>query len=115
VLSYVVQANVGGKLAQIGSRLIDSASRKMADDFFSRFAEVVGGAPQPAAAAEVEAPAPAGEAAPTPAAAPAPAPAALRAAPPSAAPAPARGGLSPVVWVIGLAVVLAIVLYVFAR
>ena len=37
VLRYVVQAHVGGKLAQIGSRLIDATSRKMADDFFSRF------------------------------------------------------------------------------
>lgn len=40
-LSYAVTAQVGGKLAQIGSRLIDGAARKMADDFFSRFNEVV--------------------------------------------------------------------------
>ncbi|WP_029008008.1 SRPBCC family protein [Azospirillum halopraeferens] len=46
VLSYTADAKVGGKLAQVGSRLIQSASRKMADDFFARFAEVVGdGAP----------------------------------------------------------------------
>jgi uncharacterized protein len=37
VLRYGVQAQVGGKLAQIGSRLIDATSRKMADEFFSRF------------------------------------------------------------------------------
>jgi carbon monoxide dehydrogenase subunit G len=37
VLRYGVQAQVGGKLAQIGSRLIDATSRKMADDFFNRF------------------------------------------------------------------------------
>src|SRR5579862_6297076 len=37
VLRYGVQAQVGGKLAQIGSRLIDATSRKLADDFFSRF------------------------------------------------------------------------------
>lgn len=36
-LSYSVSANVGGKLAQIGSRLIDGAARKMADDFFDQF------------------------------------------------------------------------------
>jgi len=36
-LSYTAKATVGGKLAQVGSRLIDAASRKMADDFFSRF------------------------------------------------------------------------------
>jgi carbon monoxide dehydrogenase subunit G len=36
-LSYDVKANVGGKLAQIGSRLIDAAARKVADEFFSNF------------------------------------------------------------------------------
>jgi len=36
VLRYGVQAQVGGKLAQIGSRLIDGTARKMADDFFGR-------------------------------------------------------------------------------
>jgi uncharacterized protein len=41
VLRYEVQAQVGGKLAQIGSRLIDATARKMADDFFNRFAEAV--------------------------------------------------------------------------
>lgn len=35
VLSYVANAQVGGKLAQVGSRLIDSVARKMADDFFA--------------------------------------------------------------------------------
>lgn len=38
-LTYVVKAQVGGKLAQIGSRLIDGAAAKIADDFFARFAE----------------------------------------------------------------------------
>jgi len=41
VLRYGVQAQVGGKLAQIGSRLIDATSRKMADDFFNRFVAAV--------------------------------------------------------------------------
>jgi hypothetical protein len=36
-LHYVVDAKVGGKLAQLGSRLIDSFARKMADQFFDRF------------------------------------------------------------------------------
>jgi carbon monoxide dehydrogenase subunit G len=44
-LSYAVDASVGGKLAQIGSRLLDAAARKMADDFFSAFGELVGGSP----------------------------------------------------------------------
>ncbi len=39
LLSYDVNAQVGGKLAQIGSRLIQSTARKMADDFFKRFAK----------------------------------------------------------------------------
>jgi len=36
-LSYQVKASVGGKLAQIGSRLVDAAARKLADDFFTAF------------------------------------------------------------------------------
>lgn len=38
ILAYTVSAQVGGKLAQIGSRLVDGAAKKMADDFFARFA-----------------------------------------------------------------------------
>ena len=40
-LSYDVKANVGGKLAQIGSRLVDAAARKVADDFFKSFNQKV--------------------------------------------------------------------------
>ena len=40
-LSYVVKASVGGKLAQIGNRLVDSAAKKLADDFFARFSSEV--------------------------------------------------------------------------
>jgi len=40
-LIYEVDANVGGKLAQVGSRLIEGAARKIAEDFFSKFAERV--------------------------------------------------------------------------
>jgi len=43
-LSYSVQANVGGKIAQVGSRLIDMTAKKMADIFFGKFSEVI--APQ---------------------------------------------------------------------
>ncbi|NYZ10976.1 carbon monoxide dehydrogenase subunit G [Azospirillum sp. RWY-5-1] len=52
LLSYTAHAQVGGKLAQIGSRLIDGTARKMAEDFFAKFARTVG-TPAP-----VEAPAP---------------------------------------------------------
>ena len=41
ILTYVAEAQVGGKLAQIGSRLIQGTARKMADDFFSRFTEIL--------------------------------------------------------------------------
>lgn len=40
-LSYDVDAQVGGKLAQIGSRLIDSTAKKMAADFFKKFNSIV--------------------------------------------------------------------------
>ena len=42
-LAYTVDATVGGKLAQIGSRLIDSTAKKMANEFFGKFAEIVSG------------------------------------------------------------------------
>jgi carbon monoxide dehydrogenase subunit G len=38
-LAYSVQASVGGKLAQIGSRLVDAAAQKLANDFFAAFRE----------------------------------------------------------------------------
>jgi len=40
-LSYAVKAQVGGKIAQLGSRLVDGAAQKLADDFFGRFSEAV--------------------------------------------------------------------------
>lgn len=94
-LSYTVEAHVGGKLAQIGSRLIDATARKMADEFFANFARVVGGPPPADAAPE------AAEIAPTPT------------APATAAPSGPR--LSPVVWVAGLVVVVAVLLYFFIQ
>lgn len=42
LLRYSVNAHVGGKLAQIGSRLVDGAARKLARDFFEAFAEILG-------------------------------------------------------------------------
>jgi carbon monoxide dehydrogenase subunit G len=55
VLTYNAKADVGGKLAQLGSRLIDGTAKKMADEFFNNFSRQVAG-PAPAAA---PAPAPA--------------------------------------------------------
>ena len=40
-LTYQVKASVGGKIAQIGSRLVDAAARKLADDFFNAFNDKV--------------------------------------------------------------------------
>lgn len=74
LLRYTVKAQVGGKMAQLGARLIDSTAKQMSDQFFDRFAAAV--APPPAPPVELEAPA---------AAAPAAAPAAAR--PPATAPA----------------------------
>jgi uncharacterized protein len=54
MLKYEVDASVGGKLAQIGSRLIDGAARKMADDFFTKFGAI---ASERAAASAPSAPA----------------------------------------------------------
>ena len=42
-LSYEVEANVGGKIAQLGSRIIDGFAKKMADEFFTRFQEALEG------------------------------------------------------------------------
>ena len=49
-LSYSAKATVGGKLAQVGSRLIDGVAKKMTDDFFTRFNETL--APQAVAPTE---------------------------------------------------------------
>ena len=41
ILNYEVNVNVGGKIAQLGSRLIDGVAKKMSDYFFGRFADIV--------------------------------------------------------------------------
>jgi carbon monoxide dehydrogenase subunit G len=41
LLTYDVEANVGGKIAQLGGRLIDGVAKKNADAFFAKFAEIV--------------------------------------------------------------------------
>jgi hypothetical protein len=93
VLTYHVDATVGGKLAQVGQRLIDAAARKMADDFFQRFTAIV--SPQPATS---EAAGAAGSE--TGVAAEASSPAA---------------GVRPLVWVPLLIATAAALLYLFAR
>jgi carbon monoxide dehydrogenase subunit G len=51
VLNYNVDAQVGGKIAQVGARLIDGTAKKLADEFFGKFATMVGGPPPAAAVA----------------------------------------------------------------
>ena len=50
VLDYNVDAQVGGKIAQVGARLIDGTARKLADEFFGKFAATIGGPPAAALA-----------------------------------------------------------------
>lgn len=86
VLTYTVKATVGGKLAQIGSRLIDGTARKMADQFFSRFKEALETAGEGAEAVPVV-------------------PEEKR---------PARG-LHPLVWIAGLIALVVVILLIFGR
>lgn len=54
ILRYSVKATIGGKLAQLGQRLVDGAAKKMADEFFNKFSDLAGGKVK--AAVVVEAP-----------------------------------------------------------
>jgi carbon monoxide dehydrogenase subunit G len=54
-LSYNARATVGGKMAQVGSRLIDAAAGKITEDFFKAFEQTLQAANAPAAAAPVDA------------------------------------------------------------
>ena len=92
VLSYSANAEVGGKLASVGSRLVEGVAKKQADDFFGKFSEIVGGdkgedsdltSTNETKSVEVNAES-------------------------------EKRGLSPAVWGGGLIVVVAILLYIFA-
>jgi uncharacterized protein len=95
ILSYTAKATIGGKLAQIGQRLIDGAAKQIADDFFARFAARV---TTPASIPEPEA------------AAPAPEPSSTAEAAEAAA---RREGLAPEIWIIGLIAVIVVLLLLF--
>jgi uncharacterized protein len=56
-LHYEVHAQVGGKIAQLGARLVDATAKQMADAFFDRFSREVAPVPQPAVAPMTGAPA----------------------------------------------------------
>ncbi len=106
VLSYTAKASVGGKLAQIGQRLIDGAAKQIADDFFARFASVVGqaAAVDSALAASVVAAASASGTASD----------GLRAVVAANDVAERRPGVSPGIWVVGLIGVVVILLVLFS-
>ncbi len=55
-LNYVVNADIGGKIAQLGGRLIDGTSKKLAGDFFEKFGAVVAGPPPAEAKVDEAAP-----------------------------------------------------------
>jgi carbon monoxide dehydrogenase subunit G len=96
LLTYEVEAQVGGRLAQLGGPIIDATAKQLAGKFFQQFGQIVAPAGQAAAAPAQPAAAPAAAAA----AAPARAPAAPAAAPAVAA--PARG--LPVAWILAVVV-----------
>lgn len=101
ILRYVATASVGGKIAQLGARLVDATAKKLADEFFSKFQAALG----PVAAAE-----------PAPAAAELVGAAAAVTVVTSApgATAPSRG-LAPIVWIPALIVIIAIITWLFVR
>jgi carbon monoxide dehydrogenase subunit G len=107
LLKYEVHAQIGGKLAQIGSRLVDAAARKMADEFFAAFAAAVETQSAAAPAAEIATPEPAAEAIMAPAAVPPIE--AVRAA------GTASKGLPPALWIGALIVVAAAVVWWVTR
>lgn len=109
VLHYEVAAHVGGKLAQIGSRLIDGTSRKMAEDFFARFAAVIAPEAAPGTSPPADGAGQAAEAAP---AAVERAPSASETAPADSA---AAGRLPPALWAAGLTAIVALMLRYFTR
>lgn len=102
LLKYDLHANVGGKLAQIGSRLIAGTAQKIADEFFNRFSRLVApGAPEPERVREEVAPT---ERLPPPE---------REELPPPAEP-ERRSGLSPVVWIGGVILLVVLLIYAFS-
>jgi len=114
ILKYEVSAQVGGKLAQVGSRLIDGVSKKMAEEFFNRFAAQVAeqNPAQPAQPPAEQAAAPPAEQ-PTQ---PPTAPQGAQSAPPPAQQAAAqKGGLPGWAWIAAIVVAVGVLLLIFGR
>jgi len=95
VLTYTAKATIGGKLAQVGQRLIDATAKSLADEFFSRFEALMHEGRR--ALAESEAEARKGNAPP----------------PRKKRRVPVEEGLKPQVWVVGLIAIVALLLILF--
>ncbi len=104
ILKYTAGAQIGGKLAQIGSRLIEGTAKKMADDFFSAFAAAVVAQSGSAVTTEAAADATTETTSAAPLSGPSPAVAEQ-----------AQKGLHPAVWITGLVAVVGGVLYYFVK
>ena len=93
VLNYDAKAKVGGKLASVGSRLVEGVAKKTADDFFGKFSELVVGVDEPASTEEV-----------------------IDSASDETAPAETaeNGGVSPMIWGAGLIIAVGLILYIFS-
>lgn len=121
ILTYDAKASVGGKLAQIGQRLIDGAAKQIADDFFAKLASTVASSQASEAAMKAEAVALAEseavgvpmEPVATAAAMPPPAPGTGPAEHQAGGRAERREGLPPEIWVVGLIAVIIILLVLF--
>lgn len=110
-LTYGVHAQVGGKLAQIGARLVDGVAAKMAEDFFTKFNAIVS-EPLPGAAAAEPAAAQAPMAEPLPAGATQPE---MRSAtPPEQLPAVSKG-IPSWLWIVALIVIVGAITFLVLR
>jgi len=89
LLEYDAKAIVGGRLAQVGQRLIDGAAKALADEFFAKFASVMQAQSTPLSASKVQ-------------------------TPPSASGQAREEGLAPQIWVAGLIGIIVILLIVFS-
>ena len=91
VLSYTANAEVGGKLASVGSRLVEGVAKKQADDFFGKFSQIVGGTNENEGDKESSS----------------------KTESVGISPEYKHNGLSPLVWATGLVIVVAGILYFF--
>ena len=96
ILHYEAKAEVGGKLASVGSRLVEGVAKKTADDFFGKFVKIVSDGEADPTSKIVEAGRD-GELADSI----------------STQSIAGRGGLSPMVWGVGLVAIVAILLFIF--